>query len=217
MIAEAAWKIGEHAPPDTHRTAEFFRDLGDLVGNHDCATLGNYLVSELGAVTIGLLKQQVTAVDMREALQHLGMKESYADTIAMFLTGPNAAPHKFKVARVKRDNEGGGGPVGGHKLKKLCRDRPTISIELGGPDALTNVFDKLGAKLSAWCTVQPKVTRLDQGEVNTISACFLGVTMAETNNNMYTDSNFLDAAAAFLQLHWPVLNCRGKAEHQRTW
>ena len=90
-----------------HRTADFFRDLGHLVVNDDCATLGNYLVSDLGAVTIGLLKQQVTAVDMREALQNLGMKESYADTIATFLTGPNAAPHKFKVARVKRDNEGG--------------------------------------------------------------------------------------------------------------
>ena len=47
MIAEAAWKIGEDAPPDMHRTADFFRDLGHLVGNDDCATLGNYLVSDL--------------------------------------------------------------------------------------------------------------------------------------------------------------------------
>tara|TARA_B100000795_G_scaffold179283_2_gene135691 strand:+ start:146 stop:790 length:645 start_codon:yes stop_codon:yes gene_type:complete len=213
---QSTWICGRTAPDPTLSTHDFCRGLGRLVDNETTLErLGAYLVKEYGAISVDLLKRSITAVMMRDSLQHCGMRESYADMIAQMLTAPGEPSHKFIVPRMKRPSDQV--TQGGTMQKKMCSERPTITVELGGPDGLRNLFSKL-TKLEAWCTVPPKPSRLSQTEVNTISACFVGAVLGMAKGNMYADSDFAAASNAFLKEHWPLLNDRsGKENRLRTW
>jgi len=216
-MLQSTWMCGRNAPDPSLCTHDFFRGLGQLVGNEaNLSRFGAHLVKEYGVPSVDLLKRSLTAVMLRDALQHCDLRESYTDTIAQMLTAPGEPSHKFIVPRKKRPSNSGG-PQGGNMQKKMCSERPTITVELGGPDGLRNLFSKL-AKLEEWCTVPPKPSRLSQTEVNTITACFTGAVLVAANGNMYADSDFTAASNTFLKEHWPMLNDRcGKETHLRTW
>ena len=209
------WKIGYSAPDPNLLTTVFFAALGEMVHNEaGCTKLGDHLVREHGTVQVGMMMEQLTTVDMSEALRACEIRAAYSHTISMLLTEPGDDPHQFKVPTKKRAPEGAvlGGGV---REKKMCKDRPTITQELGGPAQLQHLFSSLRRDLAGWCTVAPRPSRLTQIEVNTVSACFAGAVFEATNGNLYADADFLSAAHDFLFYHFPLLNMRSGKD--RTW
>lgn len=217
-MVHADWIIGQAAPPPQLPTNEFFHELGRLVDKVEALqALGSHLLSTYGVPNVGMLKEMITTTNMRDSLQECGLNESYATTIGTFLTADGDDAHKFKNPLKRKSGFLCTLPAqGGTKEKKMCTDRDTLTAELGGRAGVDKMMDLLEKTLAAWCTVPPKRNRLDQPEVNTITACYMGVVMRHSKGNMYTDIDFLSASKTFLEKHWPLLNVRaGKAE--RSW
>jgi hypothetical protein len=205
-----AWKIGHSAPDPNLLTTVFFAALGEMVHNEvGCTKLGDYLVREHGAVQVGMMMEQLTTVDMSEAFRACDIRAAYEHTIGLLLTEPGEDPHRFKVPTKKRAPEV---LRSGVREKKMCKDRGTITQELGGPAQLQHTFSELTRGLARWCTVAPRPSRLTQNEVSTISACFAGAVFEATNGNLYADTDFLSGAHDFLSSHFPLLNLRSGKE-----
>lgn len=110
---------------DDVRTRDFFEAVGiELHKSEQCEQLTQFLLDNCAAVNVGILKKTCTAVTFNEGMSKCGLALGFKVCVESFLG------FQFKVADADKKGRSKAG-VGGTKEKRFCKNRPSLSVELG--------------------------------------------------------------------------------------